>query len=134
MVSLATRRLWRPPSKAVSRNARTQASATPAPITRAPSAMTLASLWARDAVAVKKLFDEIGPKFQSRFGGYTRVVKLGFRLGDNTPVSLIEFVGVEHVKPAVRKPKTAAKKTPKKKDPGADMETKAAEETGKAAL
>jgi len=88
----------------------------------------------RDAVAVKKLFDEIGPKFQSRFGGYTRVVKLGFRLGDNTPVSLIEFVGVEHVKPAVRKPKTAAKKTPKKKDPGADMETKAAEETGKSAL
>lgn len=88
----------------------------------------------RDAVAVKKLFEEIGPKFQNRFGGYTRVLKLGFRVGDNTPVSLIEFVGDEHKKVAVRKPKAAAKKTPKKKDPGADMAAKGAEGVDKAAL
>jgi len=68
----------------------------------------------RDAGAVKKLFDEIGPKFASRFGGYTRILKLGFRLGDNSPVSLIEFVGGEKVKKAARKPKTAVKRARKK--------------------
>ncbi len=65
----------------------------------------------RDTDAVKKLFDEIGPKFVDRFGGYTRILKLGFRPGDNSPVSLIEFVGDEKVakKTTSRKDKTAAK-------------------------
>ena len=54
----------------------------------------------KDAEAVKKLFDEIGPKFVTRLGGYTRILKLGYRPGDNSPVSLIEFVGNELVKPA----------------------------------
>jgi len=88
----------------------------------------------RDAVAVKKLFDEIGPKFQNRFGGYTRVLKLGFRVGDNSPVSLIEFVGDEHAKQTAHKPKTTAKKTRKQKDPGADVAAKGVEGMGKAAL
>ena len=47
----------------------------------------------RDAEAVKKLFGEIGPKFADRNGKYTRILKLGFRHGDNSPMSYIEFVG-----------------------------------------
>ena len=43
--------------------------------------------------AVKKLFDEIAPRFKERNGGYTRVVKFGFRRGDAAPLSIIEFTG-----------------------------------------
>lgn len=68
----------------------------------------------RDADAVKKLFDEYGPKFADRFGGYTRILKLGFRHGDNSPVSLIEFVGDEKEKKITRKAKTAGKQPRKK--------------------
>jgi len=41
---------------------------------------------------VKKLFDVLGPRYASRNGGYTRVMKAGFRFGDNAPVGVIEFV------------------------------------------
>src|SRR5690242_6855894 len=41
---------------------------------------------------VKKLFDELGPRYQARQGGYTRVVKLGIRAGDAAPVSIVELV------------------------------------------
>ena len=59
----------------------------------------------RNAAAVKKLFDEIGPQFVDRSGGYTRIVKLGFRPGDNSLMSLIEFVAEEvDEKPTKKKP------------------------------
>ena len=64
----------------------------------------------KDPAAVKKLFDEYGPKFATRLGGYTRILKLGFRHGDNSPVSLIEFVGEEKVRISAKKPKTTGKK------------------------
>ncbi|MFC1512053.1 50S ribosomal protein L17 [Candidatus Latescibacterota bacterium] len=67
----------------------------------------------RNAGAVKKLFDEIAPKFADRFGGYTRIIKLGFRHGDNSPVSLIEFVSAEEPKKTVKRKKKATRKTPK---------------------
>ncbi len=41
---------------------------------------------------LQKLFDQIAPKFENRNGGYTRVIKLGFRRGDAAPISIVEFV------------------------------------------
>lgn len=46
----------------------------------------------RDRAAVTKLFDEIGPRYQERNGGYTRVLKMGFRQGDNAPMAFMELV------------------------------------------
>lgn|SRR5690606_1809842 len=46
----------------------------------------------RDRDAVTKLFDEIGPRYQERNGGYTRVLKMGFRQGDNAPMAFMELV------------------------------------------
>jgi large subunit ribosomal protein L17 len=46
----------------------------------------------RDVAMVKKLFDVIGPRYKERQGGYTRVLKAGFRYGDSAPVAVIEFV------------------------------------------
>jgi large subunit ribosomal protein L17 len=46
----------------------------------------------RDVAMVKKLFDVLGPRYQSRQGGYTRVLKAGFRHGDNAAMAVIEFV------------------------------------------
>jgi large subunit ribosomal protein L17 len=46
----------------------------------------------RDETMVKKLFDVLGKRYQDRNGGYTRVLKAGFRYGDNAPLAVIEFV------------------------------------------
>lgn len=46
----------------------------------------------RDQAMVKKLFDVLGPRYMARNGGYTRVLKAGFRYGDSAPVAVIEFV------------------------------------------
>ncbi len=46
----------------------------------------------RDAVLVRKLFDVLAPRYKDRHGGYTRVLKAGFRYGDNAPMAVIEFV------------------------------------------
>jgi large subunit ribosomal protein L17 len=46
----------------------------------------------RDVGMVKKLFDVLGPRYKGRDGGYTRVLKAGFRYGDSAPVAVIEFV------------------------------------------
>ena len=52
--------------------------------------MAMAEL--RQAAIVKKLFDVIGPRYKERQGGYTRVLKAGFRYGDDAPMAVIEFV------------------------------------------
>jgi large subunit ribosomal protein L17 len=46
----------------------------------------------RDAGLVRKLFDVLAPRYKDRHGGYTRVLKAGFRYGDNAPMAVIEFV------------------------------------------
>ena len=51
----------------------------------------------RDKAAVTKLFNEIGPRFFERPGGYLRVIKRGHRLGDKSPIAQIEFLQEEVV-------------------------------------
>ena len=46
----------------------------------------------RDVAMAKKLFDVLAPRYKDRQGGYTRIIKAGFRYGDNAPVAVIEFV------------------------------------------
>lgn len=46
----------------------------------------------RDREIVVKLFDELGPRYATRNGGYLRILKCGFRLGDNAPMALVELV------------------------------------------
>jgi large subunit ribosomal protein L17 len=46
----------------------------------------------RDREMVMKLFDEIGPRYAARPGGYCRILKWGFRAGDNAPMALMELV------------------------------------------
>ena|SRR5579863_66022 len=57
--------------------------------------------------AVKRLFDEIAPRFKERNGGYTRIIKWGHRRGDAAMLSIIEFTGNEE-KTAPKKPKKRA--------------------------
>ena len=46
----------------------------------------------RDREIVSKLFDELGPRYAARNGGYSRILKFGFRKGDNAPMALIELL------------------------------------------
>ena len=46
----------------------------------------------RDIAMVKKLFEVLAPRYKERKGGYTRIIKAGFRYGDSAPVAVIEFV------------------------------------------
>src|SRR6476660_1983462 len=55
--------------------------------------------------AVKKLFDKLGTRFGQRTGGYTRVVRLGFRKGDGAEQAMLELVGSELVKRAAERAK-----------------------------
>ena len=46
----------------------------------------------RDDANVAKLFNELGPRFKARPGGYTRILKMGYRVGDNAPMAFVELV------------------------------------------
>ena len=46
----------------------------------------------RDRAVVTKLFNDLGPRFKARPGGYLRILKFGFRVGDNAPMALVELV------------------------------------------
>ena len=58
----------------------------------------------RDRAIVAKLFNELGPRYQARPGGYTRILKMGFRVGDNAPMAFVELL--DRPEPAPEAPST----------------------------
>ena len=62
----------------------------------------------RNRDSVVKLFGELGPRYQSRPGGYTRILKMGFRVGDNAPMALVELVDRPEVSEAASDEQSAA--------------------------
>ena len=73
-----------------------------------------------DSAMVSKLFDTIGPRFSERPGGYTRIIKIGPRRGDNTEMAILELVGFELNQDA---PEAPAPKTKGSKKDAADEAT-----------
>ncbi len=71
---------------------------------------------------VKELFDEIAPRYQDRNGGYTRIIKIGCRNGDNTPLAIFELVGYESFK-AEKIEKQRQKREAKAEKKEKDVET-----------
>ncbi|TVR21160.1 MAG: 50S ribosomal protein L17 [Anaerolineaceae bacterium] len=71
--------------------AKAEAAGDPAPAVHARR--LVASRLNNDRVMVKKIFDELAPRYEGRQGGYTRIYKLGPRKGDNAPMVILELVG-----------------------------------------
>ena len=77
----------------------------------------------RDPKMVQKLFDSLGPRFATRPGGYTRILRLGPRRGDGAEMAIVELLGSEY------QPKTKEEKGKKKGEKAEAKESKEAKET-----
>lgn len=82
-----------------------------------------AASYIKDKEVLSKLFDSIAEKYKDRPGGYTRIIKLGYRKGDNTPISLVELVQEEY-KPSKKKKSKKAKDTSDTKTDASSTSTK----------
>ena len=74
--------------------------------TLANKRLAIDRLRSRDSVV--KLFAELGPRYNTRPGGYTRILKMGFRVGDNAPMALVELVDRPEVKEISEDSQTAS--------------------------
>ncbi len=76
-------------------------------------------------IVITKLLKELGPRFAAREGGYTRIIKLGFRRGDAAPTAIIEYLGADEsvkkkAKKAAPKAAEAPVEAPKAEEPKAE--------------
>jgi large subunit ribosomal protein L17 len=76
-------------------------------------------------IVITKLLKELGPRFATREGGYTRIIKLGFRRGDAAPTAIIEYLGADEsvkkkAKKAAPKAAEAPVEAPKAEEPKAE--------------
>jgi len=84
--------------------------------------------YVRSKAVVAKLFDDLAPRYAQRPGGYTRIVKLGFRRGDAAPVSVLELVQEAYVPRASSGSKVAPESAPEVAAPATDESGAPAEE------
>lgn len=89
----------------------------------------LAFSFLRNKESIKILFDEIGPAFAERQGGYTRVLKLGHRQGDSASLSLLQLVGFEKLTDSAPKPEKKKKSKKKESKEPAAQESSVVEQT-----
>lgn len=81
-----------------------------------------AGSYIKDKEVLSKLFDSVAERYKDRPGGYTRIIKLGYRKGDNSPVSLVELVQEEY-KPKAKKKKKKTRPKTTKTDSGKQKKT-----------
>jgi len=70
--------------------------------------------------ATKKLFADLAPRFSQRAGGYTRIVRTGWRIGDGAELAILEFIGSELKKKEKKPKKAAAEEAPEEKEVAAE--------------